>query len=157
MAGALRHQIPVLDHGFLALVDVMPRLVPGPQPGVQSTPPTADADTTPGADGTTDDTTDPGQGICPVAVGTDGNGAVDCSPDPSACYEAAAGDAAPLATDAAGDGSAATAGETLPVTGGVAGALALLGALCIALGAALLEGQRRLVARGRLTPLRRRL
>ena len=120
-------------------------------------PPPAAADTTTDDDDTTDDTTDPGQGICPVAVGTDGNGAVDCSPDPSACYEAAAGDAAPLATDAAGDGSAATAGETLPVTGGVAGALALLGALCIALGAALLEGQRRLVARGRLTPLRRRL
>ena len=39
MAGALRHQVPVLDHGFLALVDVMPRLVPRPESG----PPTADA------------------------------------------------------------------------------------------------------------------
>ncbi|MDQ7014258.1 MAG: FAD-dependent thymidylate synthase [Planctomycetota bacterium] len=39
MAGALRHQLPVLDHGFLALVDVMPRLVPAPESG----PPTADS------------------------------------------------------------------------------------------------------------------
>jgi len=38
MAGALRHQLPVLDHGFIALVDVMPRLVPAPESG----PPTAD-------------------------------------------------------------------------------------------------------------------
>ena len=38
MGGALRHQIPVLDHGFLALVDVMPRMVPQPDSG----PPTAD-------------------------------------------------------------------------------------------------------------------
>ena len=38
MAGALRHQLPVLDHGFIALVDVMPRMVPRPEPG----PPTAD-------------------------------------------------------------------------------------------------------------------
>ncbi len=38
MAGALRHHIPVLDHGFIALVDVMPRLVPRPESG----PPTAD-------------------------------------------------------------------------------------------------------------------
>jgi len=38
MAGALRHQINVLDHGFIALVDVMPRLVPRPESG----PPTAD-------------------------------------------------------------------------------------------------------------------
>ncbi len=28
MNGALRVQIPVLDHGFVALVDAMPRLVP---------------------------------------------------------------------------------------------------------------------------------
>ncbi len=39
MAGALRHQLPVLDHGFIALVDVMPRLVPKPADG---SPPTAD-------------------------------------------------------------------------------------------------------------------
>jgi thymidylate synthase (FAD) len=38
MGGALRHEINVLDHGFIALVDVMPRLVPGPESG----PPTAD-------------------------------------------------------------------------------------------------------------------
>lgn len=38
MGGALRHQLPVLDHGFLALVDVMPRMVPKPDSG----PPTAD-------------------------------------------------------------------------------------------------------------------
>lgn len=39
MAGDLRREIPCLDHGFLALVDVMPRLVPEPQDG---SPPTAD-------------------------------------------------------------------------------------------------------------------
>jgi thymidylate synthase (FAD) len=42
MAGALRHQVPVLDHGFLALVDVMPRMVPRPPAGEQAGPPTAD-------------------------------------------------------------------------------------------------------------------
>lgn len=42
MAGALRHQLPVLDHGFIALVDVMPRMVPAPPEGDQSGPPTAD-------------------------------------------------------------------------------------------------------------------
>ncbi|VAX39145.1 Thymidylate synthase ThyX [hydrothermal vent metagenome] len=40
MAGALRHQLPVLDHGFIALVDVMPRLVPAPAAGSS---PTADS------------------------------------------------------------------------------------------------------------------
>ena len=38
MGGALRHQVEVLDHGFIALVDVMPRLVPKPESGA----PTAD-------------------------------------------------------------------------------------------------------------------
>ncbi len=39
MAGDLRREIPCLDHGFIALVDVMPRLVTQPQDGSS---PTAD-------------------------------------------------------------------------------------------------------------------
>jgi len=36
MAGAARHEIRVLDHGFIALVDAMPRLVPEGQTGDQA-------------------------------------------------------------------------------------------------------------------------
>jgi thymidylate synthase (FAD) len=41
MGGALRHEIKVLDHGFIALVDAMPRLVPAPESPDE--PPTADS------------------------------------------------------------------------------------------------------------------